>query len=98
MMIQRMDLTSLVRRVTELAPLPAVAMHLLQLVNDDSTSAEDLASAISVDQALTATLLRVANSAYIAAGREITTVRDAVVLLGVDEVRKIVLTASMMRR
>jgi putative nucleotidyltransferase with HDIG domain len=97
-MVQRLDLTSLVRRVNELAPLPAVAMRVLQLVNDDSASADELASAVSVDQALTATLLRVANSAYIAAGREITTVRDAAVLLGVDEVRKIVLTASMMRR
>lgn len=97
-MIHRLDLTSLVRRVNELAPLPAVAMRVLQIVNDESASAESLAASISVDQALTATLLRVANSAYIAAGREITTVRDTVVLLGVDEVRKIVLTASMMRR
>lgn len=94
----RIDLDTFARQVNQLAPLPAVAMKVLQLAEDDNASAQDLASAIAVDQALTAKLLRLANSAYFAAGREITTVRDAVVLLGMAEIRRMVLTTSLMGR
>jgi putative nucleotidyltransferase with HDIG domain len=88
-MPEHIDLSEFVNQVNQLAPLPAVAMKVLQL-------AEDVASTIATDQALTARLLRLANSAYFAAGREITTVRDAVVLLGMAEVRRLVLTTALM--
>ncbi len=84
------------RQVQQLAPLPAVALKVLELAHDDRSSAADLASVIATDQAMTAKLLRLANSAYFAAGRAITTVRDAVVVLGVIEVRRLVLTTTLM--
>src|SRR5581483_337622 len=78
-MIERVDINEFVGRVNQLAPLPAVALRVLQLAEDQRASASDLASIIATDQAMTAKLLRLANSAYFAAGREITTVRDAIV-------------------
>lgn len=95
-MADHVDLNELVHQVNQLAPLPAVAMRVLQLAEDPNASAQELASAIATDQALTAKLLRLANSAYFAAGREITTVRDAVVLLGMSEIRRLVLTTALM--
>jgi putative nucleotidyltransferase with HDIG domain len=95
-MIERVDLNEFVNRVNQLAPLPAVALRVLQLAEDQRTSAADLASVIATDQAMTAKLLRLANSAYFAAGREITTVRDAIVLLGMVEIRRLVLTTALM--
>lgn len=97
-MPQRLDLAEFVHQVNQIAPLPAVAFRVLQLAEDERASAQDLASAIASDQALTAKLLRLANSAYFAAGREITTVRDAVVLLGMSEIRRLVLTTALMGR
>ncbi len=97
-MPERIAIVEFVRRVNQLAPLPAVAFRVLQLAEDERASAQDLASAIASDQALTAKLLRLANSAYFAAGREITTVRDAVVLLGMSEIRRLVLTTALMGR
>lgn len=95
-MIEHVDLNGFVGKVNQLAPLPAVALRVLQLAEDQRTSAADLASVIATDQAMTAKLLRLANSAYFAAGREITTVRDAVVLLGMVEIRRLVLTTALM--
>ncbi|MFN8556914.1 MAG: HDOD domain-containing protein [Dehalococcoidia bacterium] len=97
-MPEQLDLHEFVAKVNQIAPLPAVALKVLQLAEDDRTSAQDLASALATDQALTAKLLRLANSAYFAAGREIATVRDAVVLLGMVEVRRLVLTTALMGR
>ncbi len=87
---------ALVRRVEQLSPLPAVALKVLDLAHNERSSAADLASVIATDQAMTAKLLRLANSAYFAAGRAITTVRDAVVVLGMIEVRRLVLTTALM--
>jgi putative nucleotidyltransferase with HDIG domain len=95
-MIERVDLNEFVGKVNQLAPLPAVALRVLQLAEDERSSANDLASIIATDQAMTAKLLRLANSAYFAAGREITTVRDAIVLLGMVEIRRLVLTTALM--
>lgn len=95
-MLERVDPNALVAKVNQLAPLPAVALRVLQLAQDERTSASDLAGIIATDQAMTAKLLRLANSAYFAAGREITTVRDAIVLLGMAEIRRLVLTTSLM--
>ncbi len=97
-MTERIAIESFVRQVNDLAPLPAVALKVLQLAENDDVSAHDLASAIATDQAMTATVLKLANSAYYAAGREITTVRDAVVLLGMVEVRRLALTTALMGR
>ncbi|MBI2760313.1 MAG: HDOD domain-containing protein [Chloroflexi bacterium] len=92
------DLNTLVNQVQQLAPLPAVALRVMELAQDDHSNASDLASVIATDQAMTAKLLRLANSAYFAAGREIKTARDAVVMLGMMEVRRLVLTSALMGR
>ncbi|MEX2031475.1 MAG: HDOD domain-containing protein, partial [Dehalococcoidia bacterium] len=72
----------LVEEIADLRPLPPVAAQVLQIAEGEHFSAHELAQAISSDPALTARVLRAANSAYYGFPRHITTVRDAVVLLG----------------
>lgn len=81
------SLTEVVTTLAELRPLGATASQVLKLTADGRFSAHELASAIASDQALTAKTLRLANSAYYGFPRRITTVRDAVVLLGFRAVR-----------
>ena len=88
-------LAELVAEIAELRPLPAVATSILRLTEHDRFSAHELASAITADQALTAKLLRLANSAYYGFPREIGTVRDAVVLLGFRTVRATTLASCV---
>lgn len=89
-------LDELLAEIEALQPLPAVAARILQIVGDDRLSAPELATAIASEPALTARILRLANSAYYGFPRRITTVRDAVVLLGFRTIRSTALASSVM--
>lgn len=90
------DANALLDRVDDLPPLPAVAARVMNMAEDDRTSAMDLAQVLSTDQALTAKLIRISNSAYYGFARRISTVREAVVMLGFKQVRQVAVGASMM--
>lgn len=90
------DASELLDRVDELPPLPAVAAKVMGMAEDDRTSAMDLAGVLATDQALTAKLIRISNSAYYGFARRISTVREAVVMLGFKQVRQVSVGASMM--
>ncbi|MBI5093246.1 MAG: HDOD domain-containing protein [Candidatus Hydrogenedentes bacterium] len=83
-----------IKRIGQLPTLPTVLGKVLDAAGDPETSAVDLGRHIAVDQSLSATVLRLVNSAYYGFYREITSVPRAVVLLGFREVRKLVLTAT----
>ncbi len=90
------DANELLDRVDDLPPLPAVAAKVMGMAEDDRTSAMDLAQVLATDQALTAKLIRISNSAYYGFARRISTVREAVVMLGFKQVRQVAVGASMM--
>lgn len=92
---ERLTLDEMVAGVAELRPLPAVAFRILELSDDGKFSAHELASLIASDQALTSKILRLANSPFYGFARRITTVRDAVVLLGFRAVRQSTLAACV---
>ena len=89
------SLERLADEIAELRPLPACAIRILDITEGDRFSAHDLAAIIATDQAVTARLLRLANSAFYGFPRRITTVRDAVVLLGFHEVRSVTVSACV---
>jgi putative nucleotidyltransferase with HDIG domain len=90
------DANELLNKVEDLPPLPAVAAKVMGMAEDDRTSAMDLAQVLATDQALTAKLIRISNSAYYGFARRISTVREAVVMLGFKQVRQVSVGASMM--
>lgn len=69
----------------------------MEAISDPDSSALDLGKHIAADQSLSATLLRQVNSAYYGFYRRVTTVKDAVVILGFREVQNLVLAASAFR-
>jgi len=87
------------RRISQsllnLPTLPTLAARLLELVDNPNTNAGTLAQFVSQDQVITARLLKMSNSAYYGLGREITSVHQAVVMLGFDMVREISLGVSV---
>jgi HD-like signal output (HDOD) protein len=92
---RRRDLDHLLRTVKELRPLPALAVRLIAMAEDTRFSAQDLAAAIRMDQALTLRILRLANSPTFGLPRRITTLREAIVLLGFREVRSLALAVCV---
>jgi putative nucleotidyltransferase with HDIG domain len=85
----------LVQRIVDLPALPIVVPQMLRMVEDQRSSAGDLARVIASDQGLALRILRLANSAFYGFRREIVTINHAVVLLGFDTVRSIVLAATV---
>ncbi|HYL82275.1 MAG TPA: HDOD domain-containing protein [Candidatus Acidoferrum sp.] len=86
----------LVQRIVDLPTLPIIIPRVLRLVEDRRSSAGDLAKVIGSDQALASRILRLANSAFYGFRREIVSISHAVVLLGFDTVKSIVLAATVM--
>ena len=82
------------KKLSDLPPLPAVVTKVMETVNRPDTSAEDLNRLISLDQSLSSKLLRIVNSAYYGFPRKISTVTHAVVILGFNTVRNLVLGVS----
>ena len=86
-----------IARIRDLPTLPAVLSKILATAADPDSSALDLGEHISADQSLSATLLKMVNSAYYGFQRQIKTVTQAIVILGFLEVRNLTLTATAFR-
>jgi putative nucleotidyltransferase with HDIG domain len=66
----------------DLPTLPIVAQRILTLTDDEDTGTEELAKIIATDQALTVRILTLANSAYYGHRRQISTLWQAIVVIG----------------
>lgn len=82
-------------RVEQLPSMPLIVAEALQLLEQSETDAASIARLIERDQALTARLLRVANSPIYSFSRRITTIRLAISLLGNEAIREILLAATL---
>ncbi len=80
-----------------LPTLPEVAMEVRNIVNNPNASAADMADIIITDSALSAKLIKVANSPLFRGQREIDSVQMAVARLGVNMIRNLV-TSLMMKQ
>ena len=97
-MTKTADATAL-KAVTEgmvaLPTLPLVAYRVIEAVAQPDTSAEEVARILSLDPALTARTLRLANSEFYGFPRKVGSVDLAVVVLGSNTLRDLVLSASV---
>ncbi len=87
----------LVKGVAKLASLPEVCIRVNEMVDDPRSSAADIADVISRDTALTAQLLRMANSAFYNFPSKVDTISRAVIVVGERELRYLVLALSAVR-
>jgi len=85
-----------VMELRDLPSLPEVVARVLQVVDNPRSSAADFGRAISLDPALTARILRLANSAFYGYTGRIGTAVQAVTILGFAQVRSLVLTVSIL--
>lgn len=81
--------------VEKLPSAPEIARRTLVTVNRDDASLKDLTTLIARDQALAARLLRIANGAFFAVRGKVTSIAQAVTLLGFERVRDLVLSLSV---
>ncbi|HOT19915.1 MAG TPA: HDOD domain-containing protein [Spirochaetota bacterium] len=85
---------SIIQNVEQLPSLPDVVSKIINMVNDPDVSFKHVADEIAKDQAITANILKLCNSAYFSKGKEISSIDRAIVILGLKEVKDIVVIAT----
>ncbi len=87
-------LRMVINRIEDLPPLPLIVHKILNLTQDEKTNTTELAKVISNDQALTAKVLRIANSPLYHVSSVVTSISHAVALLGFRAIRNLALGFS----
>ena len=77
-----------------LPPVPQVAAKMMELVGSEDASVRELQKVISADQALTARILKMANSVFYSFDQKINTLSHAIVILGFRAVQSMAIAAS----
>lgn len=98
MALQKLDVKELLKESSKLPPLPAVALQIVKVANDPTTAAEDISRIMSIDQSLSAKVLRLVNSSYYGMKNKISSVKQAVVILGFESVRSLALSTAIMEK
>ncbi len=84
-----------IEAITDLPTLPTVASKIVEIANSPKTSATDVGGLINQDQALTGKVLKLVISSFYGFPHQIKTINHAIVILGFNKVKNIVLTASV---
>ena len=91
------DLIRIIDSIQDLPTLPIVYEKLQVLLTDPKVTAGDVAKVIEEDQALTAKILKLVNSAYYGFPQKVSTITQAVVVLGFNEIRNVALSVSVIQ-
>lgn len=82
-------------RIQALPPFSPVACRLIQLIGSEQTHFREVSQVFALDAALSAQVLRVANSALLGCRHEITSILQAVLVVGADRLRDIAVTVAV---
>jgi len=78
-------------------PFPKVVMQVMKMLDNPEVQAADLAEVIQYDSAITANILKTCNAAYFGLSRKVSSLDDALVVLGHDILKDILITSSSVR-
>ena len=79
----------------ELPSLPAAAAQVIELTSDENVSMDELATTIQNDQALAAKILRTVNSSFYGLREPCSTIKRALIMMGLKPVKTLALTFSL---
>ncbi|SPD71860.1 putative chemotaxis signal transduction protein [uncultured Desulfobacterium sp.] len=81
--------------VDRLAPMPQVMNQIMAIAEDPNSTMTDIAEVIIYDPVITGSLIKACNSAYYALPRKVNSVKEAIMLLGLDQVIEFVLIKTI---
>lgn len=81
--------------IRQLPSLPAVVGELIKTLDNESAGIDQLAEGIAKDQSLAARALRVANSPFYGIQHKVSSIHEAIVILGFRAVSSLVMAASV---
>ncbi len=84
-----------IKGISHIATLPEITVKIIELVEDPTSTAQDLHNIIQNDPALCSRILKVVNSAFYGLPGQIGSINRAIVLLGLNAVKNIAISASL---
>ena len=84
-----MSLKQVVGEVKKLVSFPTVANELFSIIDSDTSDAQAISNVIQLDPALSASLLKLANSAWYMAREPVSSIEGAIIRIGTRDVGKI---------
>jgi putative nucleotidyltransferase with HDIG domain len=91
----QLSLQQVTDNLKDLPTLPAVVMELLNNLDQEDADISVLAKKVTQDLALTAKTLRYANSPFYSTLIKVSTIQQAIALMGVETVKQMVLSAAL---
>jgi len=92
----REQLAGVMRNIQTLPTLPDVALKLLEMGESPLSSTRDMASVVERDVTLAARVLKLVNAPFFGMQREVTSVRQALLFLGISHLRSLVLSSVVL--
>ena len=89
------QLVDRIRQCPNLPSLPAIAMQVLDLAQKPDVDIAEIARIISKDPALSSKILRTVNSSFYGRSQHVSTISHALVILGLQSVKTLVLGFSL---
>jgi len=96
--LSKKDALQLLGPRLQLPTLPEVVVRLNALVDDPRSGLQEIGALVARDPALTAKVLRIANSAFYGLGEPVLSAEQAASVIGVRSLRNVVLQASILAR
>jgi len=89
------ELETAIMTAADLPTIPVVAIKVMQLIESNTATAEELAKIVSSDPAVAARVLKISNSSFYGCRRQIQTLSGAIVILGFSTLKSLVVAASV---
>lgn len=89
------ELETMIMTASDLPTIPVVATKVMQLIEDENVSADELAKVVASDPAVAARVLKISNSSFYGCQRQIQTLSHAIVVLGFGTLKSLVVAASV---
>jgi len=89
------DIRSIIGDLKSIPTLPGLISKLGALTENNKASAQEMARVVSTDQILSVKVLRLVNSAFYGFSRRVSTVSNAIILLGVNVVKSLTISSSI---
>jgi putative nucleotidyltransferase with HDIG domain len=92
---RKLHFDQVISHIRDLPALPAIVQDLMKSTGPDDIDINVITRKVSLDQALSAKTLRFANSSFYGLQAKVTTIQQAITLIGVDSVRHVVTATAL---
>ncbi|GAM09642.1 putative protein [Geobacter sp. OR-1] len=89
------ELEQAIMAAGDLPTIPVVAMKVMQLLESENATADELAKIVASDPAVAARVLKISNSSFYGCQRQIQSLSMAIVILGFSTLKSLVVAASV---